>query len=101
MHDKAKEKVRILLTKYIDKRVKYCQEYDKLIRRLDATSNKKFQKDLEVRREVVQTCINKAESSMAKYEDRLEYLRMQEPGAPQDGCDPSDSSDSDAVVVEA
>ena len=39
---------------------------------------------------------------MAKYEDHLEYLRMQEPGAPQDGGDPSDSSEghSDAVVVE-
>ena len=102
MHDKAKEKARISLIKYTDKRAKYCQEYDKLIRRLDATSDEKLQKDLEVKREVVQTCINKAESSMAKYEDHLEYLRRQEPGAPQDGGDPSDSSEghSDAVVVE-
>ena len=102
MHDKAKEKARISLTKYTDKRAKYCQEYDELIKRLDATSDKKLQKDLEVKREVVQTCINKAESSMAKYEDCLEYLWMQEPGAPQDGGDPSDSSEghSDAVVVE-
>ena len=102
-HRRAKEKSASSLNRRICQWARLLEELDELSKRLEAAKDKKVQRELDERMDVVRTALEKAEASIAKNEAHLEESQIWEEEARHGDQDQSNSSEGqygDVVVEE-
>ena len=92
-HEEAKEKFRSLLNRSRCWWTRLSQELNELSQGMEVAADRKVQKDIEERMNVLQTSLNKVEAVVAENENHLEESWIQEEEAHQGDQGQSDSSE--------
>ena len=103
-HRRAKEKSTFSLNRSLHWQTRLLEELNELSKRLEAAKDKKVQREVDKRMDVIQTALEKVEASIAKNETRLEESWIWEEEAHHGDQNQSDSSEGqygDVVVEES
>ena len=91
MHERRRWDSASSLRKCLSWRTKLHDELDAVSRSLEMTQDRKAQKEMEQRIDVIKTSLNKVETSILKYENLIEESRILEEEAHHEGWGQSDS----------